>query len=137
MRQGDGRQLPPAATCHVASAVTHPLRLALLLCTWQVSNLSLGQYFEQHIFQPLGLNATFYDTTNGAAGIHPAALTNAGYVSTLTAASGPGAGGATLDWTEGAATWAPGISDAPHYEGLNALTLGAGGWPWLAAALRH
>lgn len=84
---------------------------------------------------PLGLNATFYDTTNGAAGIHPAALTNAGYVTTWTTASG-GRSGAALDWAQGAATWALGVSDAPHYEGLNALTLGAGGQAGAAAGCR-
>ncbi len=91
----------------------------------QLSNQTLGDYLHQHVFKPLGMNGTFYDTTNGAAGIHASSIDNGGYVSILTASSGPQNG--SLKWGQQTVTWAPGISDAPHYPGLNALTLGAGG----------
>lgn len=122
------RLAPPAGACSSAGKPPRSL-LPLLssqspLASLQLSNQSLGDYLQRNIFEPLGLNGTLYDTTNGAAGVHPSSVNNGGYVSILTAGSGSENG--SLTWDSSWATWAPGVSDMSHYPGMAALTMGAG-----------
>lgn len=46
----------------------------------QASGQPLGEYLAANVFGPAGLNATFYDTSNGAAGVHERSATGGGYV---------------------------------------------------------